>query len=254
MAILKRQESITRLESYKEPIREYMSPSTRPPETVEPVAVLDTGPEITPQDPTKHFSSILIKNRGAPYRANKIVSWSHYNDPIVSNVNYRGRSRIWGDAELDAQERVIEDVVRLCRKPFTRRSDKPSKTGTSADIDDEFIALVIAIMRVECGFNIDAAAGTTSASSLGQFVKKTGKVYGIQPDYNMWDFTVNARALVNHTLDNRDLANNKGQGFEYIYAYHHDGPSLAYGGLGISRKKIMPWIPKIKSLVESFPA
>lgn len=28
--------------------------------------------------------------------------------------------------------------------------------------------------------------------------------------------------------------------YERIYAYHHDGPSLAYGGRQISRSEVMP--------------
>lgn len=40
-------------------------------------------------------------------------------------------------------------------------------------------AHMLAITRAESEFNPDAAAGTTSAYGLGQFVKDTGKDYGI---------------------------------------------------------------------------
>lgn len=252
MAISKRQEALKRLESYKTPIREYMSPETRPPESVEPDPIPILEEPIEDSTITNHFESILIRNRGSRYK--KVASWSHYNDPITSNVNYRGRSRIWGDSELASQERIIEDVVRLSKRgPFKRNSSNPGKRGQKVTLDDDFIALIILIMRIESGFNLDAAAGTTSASSLGQFVKKTGKVYGIQPKYNLWDFISNARALINHSLDNKDLSDRNHQGLEYVYARHHDGPSLLYGGLKLSKEKVMPLMPKVVPLVKSFP-
>jgi putative chitinase len=54
---------------------------------------------------------------------------------------------------------------------------------------------VLAIAHTESGFNPDAAAGTTSASGLGQFVDKTGEAYSLN-DNNRWDVNAQADSLV----------------------------------------------------------
>ena len=111
------------------------------------------------------------------------------------------------------------------------------------------IALTLAIARVESGFNPDAAAGTTSAHGLGQFVDQTGEGYGLT-DENRWDVNEQARALVAHTQDNIERAEKNGRGREYVYAYHHDGPSLKYGGLAIGRANVTPRVASFLKLVE----
>lgn len=245
-------EIINRLEKAKEPIKAYLSLGyTSVSDVVSENTSIENEPVIQPTDNvTNHFEPILNKKRGGIYRI--IKPYSHYKDPIVSNENYRGRSRVWADADLEVQERVVEDFVKIMRsEPFKRRSPTPQYNGKTETLDERFISLCIAIMRIESGFNLDAAAGTTSAASLGQFVKGTRTAYGIGKS-NLWDFNANARALINHTLDNRDYARKKGQGEEYIYAYHHDGPSLAYDGLKLSVEKVMPMISKIQPLVRSF--
>jgi putative chitinase len=144
-------------------------------------------------------------------------------------------SRIYGDASTDVQTEAIQAIIR---------------EGRNAGMSNEDIALTLAIAKHESGFNPDAAAGTTSAHGLGQFVNKTGEAYGIT-DENRWDINTQARALVEHTTDNIRLAERKGQGREYVYAYHHDGPSLKYGGLGISSESVMPNVQKFLNLVTS---
>lgn len=74
----------------------------------------------------------------------------------------------------------------------------------------------MAIARVESGFNPDAAAGTTSASGLGQFVDRTGEFYGLN-DNNRFNVSANATALIQHFLENKALAERRGQGDEFIY-------------------------------------
>ena len=110
-------------------------------------------------------------------------------------------------------------------------------------------AHVLAIARVESGFNPDAAAGTTSASGLGQFIDKTGNHYHLN-SRNRFDVGAQSDALVDHYIDNRTLAHKRGQGEEYIYKYHHDGPTRDYGGLTLSEKKVMPYVDKYERFVE----
>ncbi|MGH8043492.1 MAG: peptidoglycan-binding protein, partial [Stenotrophomonas sp.] len=107
---------------------------------------------------------------------------------------------------------------------------------------------VLAIARVESGFNPDAAAGTTSASGLGQFIDRTGKHYGLN-NANRFDVDAQSDALVAHFVDNRNLARDRGQGEDYIYKYHHDGPTKDYGGLGLSHRKVAPHLDEYEQFV-----
>ncbi|WP_447754239.1 lytic transglycosylase domain-containing protein [Pseudomonas nicosulfuronedens] len=103
--------------------------------------------------------------------------------------------------------------------------------------------MILAICHVESGFNPDAAAGTTSAAGLGQFVDGTAKSYGIVNDTQRFNAEIGADALIRHYLENKNMSSKRYSGrelYEMIYAYHHDGPGLAYGGREISRSEVMP--------------
>lgn len=169
----------------------------------------------------------LLAPKGPAYKDSNVVNYSYYKKPIEGE-GLRGNSRRGGDAPQEVQKSAIDAIV---------------SEGRKAGMSNEDIALTLAIARHESGFNPDAAAGTTSAHGLGQFVNKTGEAYGLT-DENRWDVNAQARALVAHTQDNIRLAEKKGQGREYVYAYHHDGPSLAYGGLAIGKKNVTPRVAK----------
>lgn len=171
------------------------------------------------------LAQIEVAHRGHAYRESQVVRWSHYDNPIDRSAGRAaGNSRIWGDAPPATQAAAIDALVRASR---------------AAHLDNHQTALVLAIARTESGFNPDAAAGTTSASGLGQFVDRTGTAYGLG-NANRWNVDAQATALVHHFLDNQRLAQARHQGDEYIYKYHHDGPSADYGGLAISRREVMP--------------
>ncbi|MGO3127153.1 MAG: peptidoglycan-binding protein [Luteimonas sp.] len=177
----------------------------------------------------------LIQPKGAAYRASQLKGWSHYLEPIIDDpARLSGNSRIWGDATPEVQSRVIDSLVEASRE---------------AGLDARNTAHVLAIARIESGFNPDAAAGTTSASGLGQFVDKTGLSYGLNGN-NRFDVDAQASALVAHFIDNRALAERRGQDEAYIYKYHHDGPALDYGGLALSRAKVLPLIESYTRFVE----
>ena len=173
----------------------------------------------------------LYAKKGKAYRRDQIVDWSYVDDPLVEG-GVRGNSRVWGDVSIETQNTVIDRIV---------------SKGRENDLSDRDIALVLAIAKVESGFNPDAAAGTTSARGLGQFINRTGTTYGIT-EANQWDLDTQIDALIAHTKDNKELAEGKGE--EYIYAYHHDGPSLAYGGLDISKNKVMPLVNQFEAFLK----
>lgn len=176
----------------------------------------------------------MIQPKGRAYRDSQIVLNSHYRDPIdQSPGRLAGNSHIWGDASQEVQSRVIDTIIETCET----NNLTPRQT-----------AYVLAIARVESGFNPDAAAGTTSAHGLGQFINETGSAYGLN-DENRNDVSKQAEALVNHYLYNEKLANNRGQDESYIYKYHHDGPSREYGGLDLSQKQVMPYLDQYTQFV-----
>lgn len=230
-------------------IRESLRPAT-PAATQEPDAVnveestqgagiemVPAGEQVTEETPTEDISipEDLYSPVGPAYRRSQIVRHSYYNAPI-EDTGLRGRSRKAGDAPQEVQRAAIESIIRQ---------------GKAAGMSNEDIALTLAIARHESGFNPDAAAGTTSAHGLGQFVNATGEAYGLN-DENRWDLDTQARALIEHTQDNIRLAERNGQGREYVYAYHHDGPSLAYGGLDIGRQNVMPRVDSYLEIVKQY--
>ncbi|MDV2451959.1 peptidoglycan-binding protein [Xanthomonas hortorum] len=177
----------------------------------------------------------MLQPRGAAYRSDRIKPWSHYREPIDSaDGRLHGESRRWGDASPQTQSRVIDSLI---------------DASQDAGLSSRETAYVLAIARVESGFNPDAAAGTTSASGLGQFIDRTGAHYGVTTA-NRFDVQTQSQALVQHFIDNRDLARSRGQDEDYIYKYHHDGPSKDYGGLALSRREIAPHLDNYTQFVE----
>jgi putative chitinase len=175
----------------------------------------------------------MVQPAGAAYRSSQIESWSHYREPIDESRPLHGESRRWGDASPEVQSRVIDSLIESSRE---------------AGLTPRETAHVLAIARVESGFNPDAAAGTTSASGLGQFIDRTGKHYGLN-NANRFDVDAQSDALVAHFVDNRNLARDRGQGEDYIYKYHHDGPTKDYGGLGLSHRKVAPHLDEYEQFV-----
>ena len=160
---------------------------------------------------------------------------SYFNTEIIEG-GLRGNSRKAGDASLDVQETVVNKIIEV---------------GGKMGMTDYEIAYTLAIARYESGFNPDAAAKTSSASGVGQFINDTGSKYGITNE-NRWNVDVQVQALVDHTIDNFELAKKKGYGNEYVYALHHDGISLAKDGLSKGKEHVMPFVPKYLKAIEQF--
>jgi peptidoglycan hydrolase-like protein with peptidoglycan-binding domain len=182
----------------------------------------------------------LIQSKGPAYREEQIkVGKTHYKDPIDrSPGRLAGNSRISGDASPEVQSRAIDALIEASQR---------------AGLSPRDIAHVLAIARAESGFNPDAAAGTTFAFGLGQFVRDTGKSLGITPE-NRGDVTKQAEALVQYFKSNAAQARHKGQGEDYVYKYHHDGPGSGDGGEGLelSRRNVMPYIPRFEKFVAEY--
>jgi hypothetical protein len=178
----------------------------------------------------------LIQPKGPAYRDSQVDQrYSHYYDPIdTSPGRLAGNSHIHGDATAEVQAGAMDALVAAAQR---------------AGLDNHQTAYVLAMSRFESGFNPDAAAGPTSAYGVGQFVKNTGHAYGI-PDEQRGDLTRQAEALVAYYQDNSSRATRRGEGEEYIYAYHHDGAHASPEALALSRDHIMPFVPAFERFVE----
>ena len=188
-------------------------------------STVDAASGVQPTDGkvSKQFDDSVYAPLSKEYRDDQIVSNSYYKTEILERPN-KGNSRVGGDVSIEVQERAMKSIV---------------SEGIRQGMNERQIAMTLAIARHESGFNPDAAAGTTTAHGLGQFVNKTGKAYGLDDD-NRWVMEEQARALVSHTLDNYKLVDDRNQGEEYVYKYHHDGASKDFGGLELSQKFVMP--------------
>jgi len=160
---------------------------------------------------------------------------SYFNVDIIED-GIRGNSRKAGDASLEVQQTVVNKIIEV---------------GGQMGMTDYEIAYTLAIARYESGFNPDAAAKSSSASGVGQFINGTGSNYGITNE-NRWDVDIQVQALVDHTLDNFETAKKKGYGNEYVYALHHDGISLAKNGLSKGKEHVMPFVPKYLKAIKQF--
>ena len=174
-----------------------------------------------------NLSKSLLGKKG--FQTGEVASQSYYNDPI----DKEGFTRNAGGAPDSDQLNAIEEIITV---------------GRRLDATEEEIALALSFARHESGFNIYAAAKSSSAYGLGQFLDSTGSSYGLTED-NKDDLSMQAQALIEFTQYNVELSEKRGKGLEYVYKYHHDGPNKNSGGLAKSKKHIMPFYPKYLELV-----
>jgi putative chitinase len=177
---------------------------------------------------------------GGKWRDDQIVGHSHYLHEIdKSNSRLHGNSRIAGDADHNVQKEVINTIFIEAKKSKLTNRD---------------ICLLLAIARHESGFNPDAAAGSTSAAGIGQFVDATGLEYGLTME-NVFDIKANSLALIDIFISEYAKSANKNGLTDInreirIYALHHDGPSLKYGGEKLSKRHIIPWVEEIYKSID----
>lgn len=209
----------------------------------EKVEALTVEPQ-NDRDKLERWEPLLVHERGAAYRRSRVVRHSLYLQPLSAGKGLRGRSRIWGDADLDVQAECIERIVRQLQ---------------DSDFSEDEICFALALVRCESGFNPDAAAGISSACGLGQFLDRTRAVLceraGIE---NSDPFSVDLNvACLQETLEEcfrfarKRASRDTLDYFAYAYAYHHDGPKLNAGGLEIARSKVLPWLETAKRCIVS---
>lgn len=167
-----------------------------------------------------------------------LPTYTRYLSPIDRSPNRLfGESREWGDVKPEVSLKIKQLILKYAEK---------------LSLEDR--AILLGIVEIESGFNPDAAAKTTSAAGLFQFVRKTGSFYGLN-DRNIFDAESNIIAGVKHFCDNIKSIEQKTpylKGAERatrIYALHHDGPTLSFGGEKIAQTKLLPLIEKYSGFV-----
>ena len=175
--------------------------------------------------------NVFYASKGAAYKDEKLVKWSHYKEPVDKRAGrIGGNSRIWGDVSQANQRYVINGLIAAAKK---------------AGFNTRRIAMLLAMAYIESGFNPDASAGTTSASGLGQFIDDTGMAYGLDKS-NRFDVGANISALIEYFEYNEKIAKKNGKPDVWVYKYHHDGPSKDYGGEKLVTKKFAPLTEKFE--------
>lgn len=165
------------------------------------------------------------------------ASYSNYRDPIdQSTSRLAGYSREYGAASSENQMKVIKMIL-----------DK------SSHLSSEDQAILLGMARIESGFNPDAAAKSTSAAGVFQFINSTGRAYGLN-ESNRFDAESNVTAGIKLYSENLKILNRRYPNLAgderavMLYALHHDGPSLKYGGASIAREKLLPFIDRFRNL------
>ena len=168
------------------------------------------------------------------------VSYSRFNEPINKAQNeLAGFGRGAGQASSATQKEVMSKIV-----------------SYADHLSEQDQALLLSIAKIESGFNPDAAATSTSASGVFQLVRKTAESLGVAKN-DVFDADANIKAGIKLFEENINLVNRKypklsgNERAVMLYALHHDGPSLAYGGEKIAREKILPELPKFYDAVMS---
>lgn len=169
--------------------------------------------------------NLFYSRKGAAYRKEQVVEASGYLLPIDTRPGrLAGRSHIWGDASHDVQRKVIDAIIAAAKKDgFNVRR----------------IAMLLAMAKIESGFNPDAAAGTTSACGLGQFVAQTGAAFGLNTQ-NRFEIGPSISALIAYFKENEKTAKKNGDPDYFVYKYHHDGPKKDFGGAALATNKFAP--------------
>lgn len=168
----------------------------------------------------------LYASKGKSYKASSIEKYSWLNKkPTITKPEGKiaGNSRVWGDISHENQKRVIDLIIEV---------------GTRYKLSYREIAYLLLLVKVESGFNPDAAAGTTSAAGLAQFTEATveeatkpnysKKLLGFTldlDDENIFDAEKGALAALLSFLICKNKAEKyyPGEVEENIYVFHHEG-------------------------------
>ena len=175
----------------------------------------------------------LYDTKKSAYPESQIVKGSYYHKSPGSPIA--------GDVNQSTQKQVINKLIAECM-------------ANGLGLHDT--AYVLAIARKESGFNPYAAAGTTSAFGIGQFLNGTCHDYSIN-DSNRWDLQMQVSSLVKIYIKNvarysKLKPQSSAYDEAYIYKLHHDGGrdlNVKGQGLQIARTQVLPMIKGIENVI-----
>lgn len=175
-------------------------------------------------------------------KKSQIKSYSLYNKPIDKGLeDLKGNSRRWGDASSEVKR---ESMSALLNESMKRGLSK-SKAS-----------FVLATSYVESGFNPDAAASSTSAGGLGQFVKKTARACGLD-GMEVFDVKEASSATVRYIKNIFDKVTKKEPNisesdlFVDSYSHYHDGGIInSETEEKISRAKVLPLVGEFETWID----
>lgn len=194
---------------------------------------------LSSEPPSTAFKGMEVTGSSTPAKAKalSISSLSNFNLPISQTPGrLAGFGRGWGQASADIQHQVMDLIL---------------TESSHLSVEDQ--AVLLGIARVESGFNPDAAATTTSASGVFQLVRETASNLDLSQD-NLFNARENILAGVSLFEENTALVNQRFPGLAgneravMLYAFHHDGPSLSYGGAEIARRQLLPFLDDFRAL------
>lgn len=168
----------------------------------------------------------LATKKGTAYADAQLKnqSWLRRMPKINKQPNeIRGHSRIHGDVSLENQALVIDLLIEI---------------GTRYKLTYREIAHLLLLVRVESGFNPDAAAGTTSAAGLAQYTEAT-VIEASKPAYSKYFLGFELDLSGTHVFDAQRgaygallsflICKKRAEKFfpenieDNIYLFHHEG-------------------------------
>lgn len=158
---------------------------------------------------------------------------SRVTEPIdTSPGRLAGLGRNSGAAKPEVQQQVIQRIL------------EQSKGLPTSDR-----AWLLATAKLESGFNPDAANPNSSAVGIFQIIRPTAKGLNVSHK-GLFDADLNIQAGIRllreykgsyaKMLAKEPSLASQGSREEWLYALHHDGPSLNSGGLALAKKNITP--------------
>lgn len=190
----------------------------------------------------RSFASILVRPDEVPQKVTKRMKDSHFDKPIdYSDGKPHGNSRKWGDANPETQMAVIRAVI-----------SEAARCGLS----EEDTAAALAMIKIECGFNPDAAANTSTAGGCGQFLNGTWAEWQKrrgETGTDRFDIETGVGYFFDAWKENSSRATQAGYKpgtdahFQAMYTIHHDGHlNAGLGGAQIAKSSFMREFREIK--------
>jgi len=206
---------------------------------------------------------ILRSQKGAEYKKDKIKKYSYlHKKPNIDKPAgaLAGLSRIHGDVSPKVQDRIIDILIEI---------------GARYKLSYRDIAHMLLMCKIESGFNPDAAAGTTSASGLGQFTeagveeaakkhiskKRLDFTLDLSGDYRFDAERGAFGVLLSYMICKEKAKKHFHENYEkYLYIFHHEGwyfsPTAEHLAAqrvkdvrSIINKKILPFLDSLEKLL-----